>query len=132
MKGQFDHNRQNSFKNIYIFFFIHTSERPEQSIVRLYKDDGLSCYEISKRTGARWERVKWTIDRYTETNQIPSPKKRGRPPKNTTEVNKFIIDSTFQDRFSSCKSISDQMKSQNIAIKKRWIVFFSNGINVCQ
>ena len=67
---------------IYIYFFIHTSERPEQSIVRLYKDDGLSCYEISKRTGARWERVKWTIDRYTETNQIPSPKKRGRPPKN--------------------------------------------------
>lgn len=70
---------------------MNTSERQEQSIIRLYKNDGLSLSEISKRTGARWERVKWTIDRYTETNQISSPKKRGRLPKNTTEVNKFKV-----------------------------------------
>lgn len=93
---------------------MHSSETPEQAIIRLYKGGKISLSEISKKTGARWQRVTRAVDEYNATNQIPEPKKRGRPPKNTQEVNKFIIDSTFQNRFMSCKNVSDQIKSKNI------------------
>lgn len=52
-------------------------------------------------------KVKWTIDRYTETNQISSPKKRGLP-KNTTEVNKFKVN------FSNIRKVYSKKKRRNI------------------
>lgn len=82
-------------------------------------------------TGSRWQRVKWAVDEYDRTNQIPSPKKRGHPPKNASEVNKFIINSTFQNRFSLCKSQSDQLKSQSIGnVSPTSVVKYRKNLNL--
>lgn len=92
---------------------MYSGETAEQAIFRLYKSN-LTPYEISKETRSGWNRVTRMIEGYKSTNQIPQPKKAGRPTKRTPEVQKIVLEETYKNRFSSCIGISNDLKSKNI------------------
>lgn len=80
----FDHNHKNVFKNIcYLsLFIIHNKskqETKEEAIVRLYKADD-SIGAIRRITGARLDRVEYTINYYKQNEQVPAPRCSNRPP----------------------------------------------------
>ena len=90
-----------------------SSETPEAAIIRLYKKD-LSPYEIRKRMGAGYTRINKPIEECKITKEIPKSKKTGSPPKSTPEVLRFVSEKTYENRFQSCKDISEQLKEEKI------------------
>ena len=88
---------------------MRTSETPEQAIIRLHLDHA-SRYKIRKETGAGYGRINNTMNEYEKSKEIPQSKKIGRPPKNTSEVMKYVSDITIQNRFLSCQDISNQRR----------------------
>lgn len=89
-------------------------ETKEQKIIRFYKSNE-SLSRIRQLAHARLERVEYTINYYKEHDQIPDPKKRGRPPKSTPQVLNAISKMTTDDRTMSCVDISNQLKDDKIA-----------------
>ncbi|KAK8836100.1 hypothetical protein M9Y10_040057 [Tritrichomonas musculus] len=60
-------------------------ETKEEEIIRLYKANE-STGAIRRISGARLDRVEYTIDYYQKKNSIPPPRPRGPHPKSTPEV----------------------------------------------
>ena len=93
------------------------SETPEAAIIRLYKMN-LSPYEIRIRMGAGYTRINNTIEECKITKEIPKSKKTGSPPKSTPEVLRFVSEKTYENRFQSCKDISEQLKG---SVSPSWV-----------
>lgn len=80
-------------------------ETPEKAIIRLH-NKGFSIRDIKcgLRVGA--DRIQNAMKYYEEHNEIPSPKRKGRPTKETENVLMMISMLTINDRTMTCFQIS--------------------------
>ena len=88
-------------------------ETKEEEIVRLYKADE-SFGAIRRITGARRDRVEYTINYYKQNKQIPAPRRSSSPPKSTPVVLNAISTMTTSNYMMSCSDITDQLKKDKI------------------
>ena len=99
---------------------MRSSETKEQAIVRLHCE-GKSNTAIRNILGTRTQKIKEVIANYQQTNQVPEPKKLGRPPI-PNDVLTHIMAYTIQNRGTSCYNISKMLFTK----WKRMVPFFEN------
>ena len=90
---------------------MRASETKEQAIIRLYLE-GKSNNKIRDILGTRTPKIKEVISQYQQTNQIPPPKRRGRPPIPQHVLNQIML-YTIQNRANSCYEISKLLFTNN-------------------
>ena len=107
---------------------MHSTETPEQAIVRLYDIEGYSPWAIRQAIKCGDKRVNYVIEYFEKNHQVPPPKKRGRPPKYTVEVLTDITSMTLQNRIVSANDISLHFEKNNISLSATSINRYRNDI----
>lgn len=82
-------------------------------------------WKIRKSLHVGQNRVKYVLDQFDKTGQIPQPKPIGRPTKATDAVLAKITSMTIDDRMISVNEISKTFKSilftENVDTKKSFL-----------
>lgn len=107
---------------------MHSTETPEQAIVRLYDIEGYSPWAIRQAIKCGDKRVNYVIEYFEKNHQVPPPKKRGRPPKYTVEVLTDITSMTLQNRIVSANDISLHFEKNNISLSATSINRYRNDL----
>lgn len=87
---------------------MYVCETPEEAIIRLHKR-GFSIRDIKCGLRVGSDRIRNAIRYYDEHNEIPQPKKKGRPTKESDNILLMISMLTINDRTMTCLQISQKI-----------------------